>query len=93
MKTSDLVECYAQSIGSSRSQARENIDRLVDIILTEIESGGEVTLPRLGIIHIKTRKGSIGRNPKTGETVTYTDRYKPAIRPSKKFVDALNGKI
>ena len=66
MTKAELIELRAEATGLSKAQAGEFINRLGDIVVTELLAGGEVPIPQVGKLHIKETAARMGRNPKTG---------------------------
>jgi DNA-binding protein HU-beta len=55
-----------------------------------LQEGGEVTLPGLGKLSVKTSAARTGRNPKTGETLEIAAKNKPHFSAAKALKDAVN---
>ena len=73
----------------------QDLDRVVNIILDEIttalKNGGRVEIRGFGSFAVKSRKGRIGRNPRTGTAVTVDAKRLPAFRSSRDLLERLNG--
>jgi len=48
-----------------------------------LKRGERIELRNWGIFHIKVRKGRIGRNPRTGESVSIPPKKKVKFKPGK----------
>ncbi len=44
------------------------------MIVEGLQKGDKIELRNFGIFKVKTRKGRVGRNPKTGENVAIADK-------------------
>ena len=60
--------------GLKQVDVKEVVQRTFDIITDSLSCGRKVELRNFGIFKIKTRKGRMGRNPRTGEGVSIPDK-------------------
>ncbi|MBL4806783.1 MAG: integration host factor subunit beta [Rhodobacteraceae bacterium] len=74
---------------------QRDVERIVNTIFDEIieamASGKRVELRGFGAFSIKKRDARIGRNPRTGESVTVDEKYVPFFKTGKLLRDRLNG--
>lgn len=80
----DIAKDVAAMIGSTKSDAAAAVQATLDIMLKELASGGHIELRGFGVFEVKTRKASVGRNPRKPET--------PVVIPERKVVKFRAGK-
>jgi integration host factor subunit beta len=66
------------------------IETIFGSIAEVLAAGGRVEIRGFGSFNAKSRKGRIGRNPKTGEAVAVTPKAVPAFRAGKGTLRRLN---
>lgn len=91
MKKADLINAIAEASGASKSQTESVLNALGMVVTSELETGGEVTLPALGKLYLGARAERVGRNPQTGEPVRIAAANVPKFKPLKALKDAVNG--
>ncbi|PJC11853.1 MAG: HU family DNA-binding protein [Comamonadaceae bacterium CG_4_9_14_0_8_um_filter_60_18] len=64
------------------------LDTLGDVAQAEMQQGGEVTLPGLGKLSVKSRAARTGRNPATGEEMQIAAKNVPHFSAAKALKDA-----
>jgi len=73
-----------------------DIERVVNVLFDEIVSamarGDRVELRGFGAFTVKHRAARIGRNPRTGTTVSVDDKFVPFFKTGKELRERLNGK-
>jgi len=74
MTKKDIIMKISDETGLKQVDVKEVVQRTFDIITDRLAEGGKVELRNFGIFKVKTRKGRIGRNPRTGESVTIPDK-------------------
>ena len=89
MKKAELIDAFKEATGLSGVDAKECIERLGDIMAAELLGGGEVPLPRIGMLKVKETAARKGRNPKTGATIQIAAGKKVALTVGKELKDSL----
>ena len=89
MNKVDIAGAVHQKIGSTKVQAEEVVDTVIDSIVGTLKSGGEVSIAGLGIFSTKTRAARQARNPRTGATISVPAMRVPKFRPAKGLKDAV----
>ena len=74
MTKKDIIMKISDETGLKQVDVKEVVQRTFDIITDRLAEGGKVELRNFGIFKVKTRKGRIGRNPRTGASVTIPDK-------------------
>ena len=75
---------------------QRDLERIVNTIFDEITEamarGDRVELRGFGAFSVKKRDARIGRNPRTGDSVTVEEKHVPFFKTGKLLRDRLNGK-
>jgi len=75
---------------------QRDVERIVGAIFDEIieamASGSRVELRGFGAFSVKKRDARMGRNPRTGESVSVDEKYVPFFKTGKRLRDRLNGR-
>ena len=73
---------------------QRDVERIVGTIFDEIinamASGDRVELRGFGAFSVKKRKARLGRNPRTGESVTVAEKHVAFFKTGKLLRDRLN---
>ncbi len=69
MTKADLIESIAKRHALPRPNAEEILNGVLDDIVGALKIGDKVNISGFGTFAVSERKGRIGRNPKTGETI------------------------
>ena len=74
---------------------QRDVERIVNTIFDEVTSamsrGDRVELRGFGAFSVKKRDARVGRNPRTGETVSVDEKHVPFFKTCKLLLDRLNG--
>ncbi|NNE25187.1 MAG: integration host factor subunit beta [Rhizobiales bacterium] len=91
MIKSGLVQTIAQQ---NMHLYHRDVERIINTILDEIidalAQGDRVELRGFGAFSVKEREARIGRNPRTGETVSVTAKRVPFFKTGKELRERLN---
>jgi integration host factor subunit beta len=75
---------------------QRDVERIVNTIFDEIteamSNGDRVELRGFGAFSVKKRDARVGRNPRTGATVSVDEKHVPFFKTGKLLRDRLNGK-
>ena len=74
MTKKDIVIKIAEETGLKQVDVKQVVQRTFDIIVDSLSAGQKVELRNFGIFKVKTRKGRMGRNPRTGDSVLIPDK-------------------
>lgn len=86
----ELTKLYAEATGLPATQAKDDLDKLGDIMTAELLGSGEVPLPGIGKLCVKSVAARTARNPKTGEAIVVPARKKVFLRVGKELKESLN---
>ena len=70
----ELVERIAEKVGQTKVVSKKIIQLFLDSIIQELENGNRIELRDFGVFEVKQRAARIGRNPRTGESVSVPAR-------------------
>ena len=70
----DIIEEISDNVGLSLSESSKIIEEIFEFILIELEKGHDVKISSFGTFSVRHKKPRLGRNPKTGISVTINER-------------------
>ena len=88
----DLINSVYMQIGFSKNISENLIDDFLFTITENLKNEKKLKLSKFGTFSIRTKKSRIGRNPKTKEQKTISDRDVVLFKASKEFKDLVNSK-
>ena len=88
----DLINSVYMKIGFSKNISENLIDEFVVTIIESLKTEKKIKLSKFGTFSIRSKKKRIGRNPKTKEQKTISDRNVVLFKASKEFKDLVNFK-
>jgi integration host factor subunit beta len=74
MTKKDIIMKISEDTGFKQIDVKEVVQRTFDIIVESLRRGDKVELRNFGIFKVKTRRGRLGRNPRTGDGVSIPDK-------------------
>ena len=90
-----LVEMVHNEIGLNKREAKEIIECFFEQIKKSLEKGNDIKISGFGNFVLRDKKSRPGRNPKTGEDVTISERrvvtFKSGLKLKNKL-EAYDGK-
>lgn len=93
MIRSELVQIIADQ---NPHLFQRDVERIINTVFDEITNamanGDRVELRGFGAFSVKKRDARIGRNPRTGESVSVSEKHVPFFKTGKLLRDRLNGK-
>src|SRR5258708_5053641 len=69
---------------------RKESETIVDSIIQALQGGDKIEIRGFGSFRTRSRRGRVGRNPKTGEKVEVPAKKIPFFKPSKDLKDFVN---
>ena len=88
----ELINSVYMQIGFSKSISENLIDDFLSTIVENLKNEKKLKLSKFGTFSIRSKKSRIGRNPKTKEQKTISDRDVVLFKASKEFKDLVNSK-
>ncbi|MEX2520079.1 MAG: HU family DNA-binding protein [Paracoccaceae bacterium] len=89
-KKSEVVAAVAEGAGLTQAQAAAALEAFAEAALGALKSGGAVVLPGLGKFSAAHKEAREGRNPRTGETMTFAAKTSVKFKAAKAANDAVN---
>jgi integration host factor subunit beta len=91
MIRSELVQKLCSDFPDLTQAEVENVvTALFDSITEQLAEGGRVELRGFGAFSTRQRDARMGRNPRTGESVSIDAKRVPYFKPGKEMRDRLN---
>ena len=92
MIKSELVQVVAdQNPHLYQRDVEHIINAILDTITEALANGDRVELRGFGAFSVKNRPARTGRNPRTGTSVSVTEKYVPFFKTGKEMRERLNG--
>ncbi len=89
MTKAELVQAIATAAGVTKSVAEKVLAAQADVARNRLKSGGEITLPEIGKLHIKRNEARKGRNPATGAAVDIPAKNVVKLKVTSTLADAV----
>ena len=89
-----LIETIHAEVGLNKREAKEFIEEFFEIIKLTLENGNDIKFSGFGNFILRDKKPRPGRNPKTGEEVTISERRVVTFKSGLKLksqLDAYDG--
>ena len=95
MNKSEFIDNVAEKAQMSRAAAARAVDAIFDTAAGAVSEAvhgiGELSIPGFGKFTKKTRAARQGRNPRTGEQVSVSEKHVPFFKTGKDMRERLNG--
>jgi len=88
---SDLVNEVNRKLGLNQRESKQIVDQFFEEIRKVLETHEDVKLSGFGNYHIRYKRARVGRNPKTGETATVSERHVVTFKASHKLRKRVQG--
>ena len=88
----DLINSIYMQIGFSKNISENLIDDFLSTIVINLKNEKKLKLSKFGTFSVRSKKSRIGRNPKTNEKKTISNRDVVLFKASKEFKDLVNSK-
>ena len=80
----ELIEIIADRQGHLPfKDVEDSVNSILNQIAESLETGDRVEIRGFGAFTLHHRPARMGRNPKTGESVTVSEKYVPFFKPGK----------
>ena len=86
----DLIEEVLRVTALPRKESESIVETICDSIIEAIQKGDKIEIRGFGSFRTRSRRGRVGRNPKTGEKVEVPAKRIPFFKPSKELKDFVN---
>lgn len=92
MNQKELAEKLAEKFGDKKTQMERVMDTAMEMITEALAKGEKVRLVGFGNFVVKTRKGRVGRNPRTGQQMEISATKCPVFVAGFNLKKAVRGK-
>ncbi len=79
----EMVVHIANETGVKQTDVKKVLQRSLDYIIKTLVAGERIELRNFGVFKVKSRQSRIGRNPRTGETVSVPPRRVVVFKPGR----------
>jgi|TARA_Y100000389_G_C17108775_1_gene339627 integration host factor subunit alpha len=86
----DLINSVYMKIGFSKNISENLIDEFLATIVNNLKIEKKLKLSKFGTFSMRSKKSRIGRNPKTKEEKTISERNVVLFKASKEFKNLVN---
>ena len=86
----DLINSIYLQIGYSKKITENLLEDFFDIIFDNLKKNKKIKISKFGTFIVRQKKSRIGRNPKTKERKTISERNVILFRPSKELKKKIN---
>ncbi|GIW40139.1 MAG: transcriptional regulator [Candidatus Binatia bacterium] len=90
MTKADLIESVASKVDLPRAKAEQAVNTLFEDIIEALKQGDKVNISGFGTFAVSSRKARVGRNPKTGETISIAASRAAKFKAGKVLKESLN---
>lgn len=89
MNKTELIAAVAEKEGLSKKDAEKAVKAVFGSIEDALKAGEKVQLIGFGTFEVRERAAKQGRNPRTGETITFAASKVPAFKAGKALKDLI----
>jgi len=86
----DIINSLYLQIGYPKKVTENVLEDLFNIIFDELKKNGKVKITNFGTFTVRKKNSRIGRNPKTKEIKTISERNVILFKPSNEFKKKIN---
>lgn len=79
MNKQELVEIIADKTHSTKAETKKMLETFIETVTETLAQGESIQLMGFGSFKTYERKAHLGRNPRTGETVTIPAKRVPSF--------------
>ena len=90
MNKTELIAAMSEVSGLTKKDCEVALAAFTGAVETAMKSGDKVQMVGFGSFEVKERPARVGRNPRTGETLTIPACKMVKFRPGKMLKDALD---
>lgn len=90
MNKTELIAKVAESTDSTKKEATQSVEAVLNAITEALQKGDKVQLIGFGNFEVRERAARKGRNPQTGEEIDIPASKVPAFKPGKQLKAVVN---
>lgn len=91
MTKRELVISVAERLGYTQNEVSEVVQKTLDTITECLAEGQRLEIRNFGVFEVKRRDARIGRNPRTGQEVSITEKCVATFKPGKALKEYVEG--
>ncbi len=89
----DLIEIIASEQNQLPYKDIElSVKTVIDLMIQSLKKGERIEIRGFGSFSLRYRKPRVGRNPKSGQSVSIDERYVPHFKPGKNLKERVKQK-
>ena len=92
MTKAEMIAKVAEKMGTTKTNAGEAVNAVIDVIADAVVDGDKVQLAGFGTFEVRGRAARVGYNPATGESIDIPASKSVGFKVSKTLKDAVNGR-
>jgi integration host factor subunit beta len=81
----ELAFEISEEFNISHNVSLKIVQKFLDQIIGELNSGNRIELRNFGVFEVRTRKSRVARNPRTGEKVQVPEKKTVVFKPGKEL--------
>ena len=81
MTKKDIVMKVSNETNLTQIDVKKIVQRTLDVVVESLERGETVELRNFGVFKVKSRRGRLGRNPRTGQEVSVPEKKVVVFKP------------
>ncbi len=81
MTKKDIVMKISNETNLTQIDVKKIVQRTLDAVAESLERGETVELRNFGVFKVKSRRGRLGRNPRTGQEVQVPEKKVVVFKP------------
>ncbi|MDH3355341.1 MAG: integration host factor subunit beta [Chromatiales bacterium] len=94
MTKSELIEKLAEQLEQLPAKDIElSVKTVIEQMSQSLADGDRIEIRGFGSFSLHFRPPRVGRNPKTGESVTLGEKYVPHFKPGKELRERVNNSL
>jgi DNA-binding protein HU-beta len=90
MNKKDIVDAVAARTGFDRAEAERAVEAFMSTVISSLAEGRKITVQGFGSFSVRDREERIGRNPRTGQTMTIPAARVVRFVPGKSLREGLD---
>ena len=90
MNTKDIIVQVSKRLGITQTEAKKGVDAILETLTNGLQNQEDIRISGFGTFTSKFREATVGRNPRTGESIEIPERLQAKFRPSKELKDFIN---
>ncbi len=91
MTKRELVISVAERLGYTQNEVSEVVQKTLDTITECLAEGQRLEIRNFGVFEVKKRDARIGRNPRTGQEVSISQKSVATFKPGKALKEYVEG--